>query len=146
MIASAVFKKRTFNQIQRYLVTCIFLFLRLTSAAANLRKNFMLIQKGFSLLEVLISLSLVTTLALSLITQQTSTQQFLIRLIMSAQGSQFLDKVEESLIFNERVLPNPSNPYHFIIKNNRKDISLNLAWFKKAGSIVRSHPSISTLS
>lgn len=53
-------------------------------------------QRGFSLVEMLASLLLVTTLALSLLQQQGQNRQLLHQLILREQGAQFLDQMDET--------------------------------------------------
>jgi prepilin-type N-terminal cleavage/methylation domain-containing protein len=52
-------------------------------------------QQGFSLVEVLASLLLVTSLALALLQQQLQNRQLLSQLIKREQDSLFRDQVEE---------------------------------------------------
>lgn len=99
-------------------------------------------QKGFSLVEVLISLMLITTLALSLLSQYVHSKQFLMRLIMPAKASFFLDQVDEFLIGNIGLTPSIPETYHLIIKKKSNDISLNLQWVQTQTSMQRAHHSI----
>lgn len=55
-------------------------------------------QKGFSLVEVLASLLLVTTAALFLLQQQSQSKQLLSQLILREQGFQSLNQMNEALI------------------------------------------------
>lgn len=102
-------------------------------------------QKGFSLLEVLISLMLVTTLGLTLLAQQGQTKQLLTQLIVRTKASQFLDQIDESLLVGLEKLPIAPDPYQFILKKNKKSMMLRLNWFKDLGSIIRKHRPIGTV-
>jgi prepilin peptidase dependent protein C len=55
-------------------------------------------QKGFSLVEVLASLLLVTTLALCLVQQQWHSRQLLNQLLLREQKSQSLEQIAETLL------------------------------------------------
>ncbi|MBI2786289.1 MAG: prepilin-type N-terminal cleavage/methylation domain-containing protein [Legionella longbeachae] len=96
-------------------------------------------QKGFSLTEVLLSLLLVTTLALALLLQQSQSKQLLNQLVFHVQGSQLLDQMEESLSAQLKKLPPIPEPYHFGIQRKNQEILLNIAWFEQLGSITRKH-------
>lgn len=54
-------------------------------------------QQGFSLTEVLVSLMLVSTVALALLEQQLQTRQLLAKLVLHVTKSQYLDQVDERL-------------------------------------------------
>lgn len=96
-------------------------------------------QKGFSLTEVLISLSLVTILVLALLQQQWQNKQLLNQLIFRTQGSQFLDQIEESLVAKVSKLPPTPSPYHLDIQLKNQQLFLHLVWFEQVGSITRQH-------
>ncbi|MFT4059962.1 MAG: prepilin-type N-terminal cleavage/methylation domain-containing protein [Legionella sp.] len=53
-------------------------------------------QKGFSLIEVLVSLLLVTAIALSLIQQQWHSKQVLTQLTLRTQSLQLIAKLDEA--------------------------------------------------
>lgn len=55
-------------------------------------------QKGFSLIEVLLSLLLVTTLAIALIQQQSQSKYLLNQLLIRTQATHHLDQIEETLM------------------------------------------------
>lgn len=57
-------------------------------------------QKGFSLVEVLASLLVLTTLALSLLQQQFQSKQLITQIIIRQQGSQLLDQLDERIRFH----------------------------------------------
>ena len=94
-------------------------------------------QKGFSLIEVLVSLMLVTTLALALLDQQWQTRQFINQLQLHVQASGFLDHVNESLTIKSDKLPNPPAPFQFSFQKDKQNIILGLNWFKKCRNLTR---------
>ncbi|HHT0593872.1 TPA: prepilin-type N-terminal cleavage/methylation domain-containing protein [Legionella anisa] len=96
-------------------------------------------QKGFSLTEVLVSLSLITTLTLALLQQQGQSKQLLNQLIFRAQGSQFLDQIEETMVAKVSKLPPTPFPYHLDIQLKNQQLLLHLVWFEQVGSITRHH-------
>lgn len=96
-------------------------------------------QKGFTLMEVLVSLMLVTTVALILVEQQWKTKELISQLIWHVRGAQFLDQIEESLYFGEDSLPPPPPNYHFEMKRSQKNTTLKIDWFKNYHSIIRSY-------
>lgn len=100
---------------------------------------------GFSLIEVLVSLMLVTTLGLSLLTQQGQLRQLLTQTAMRAKASQFLDQVDESLYLGGEKLPTAPPPYHFVLKKEQQSIILSLNWFKESGFLIRKHVIVKTL-
>jgi Tfp pilus assembly protein PilV len=53
-------------------------------------------QKGFSLIDVLVSLFMLTTLILSLLQQQWQSRQLLHQLILTEQKAQLLDGIHET--------------------------------------------------
>ncbi len=94
-------------------------------------------QKGFSLTEVLVSLLLVTTLALALLQQQSQSKQLLNQLVFRSQGSQFLDQIEETLVARVSKFPEIPSPYHVEIQHKNHQLLIQLAWFEQLGSITR---------
>lgn len=102
-------------------------------------------QKGFSLIEVLISLMLVTTLGLTLLAQQTQTRQLLTQLRLRAQASQFLDQVDESLFVGIPILPTAPSPYFFEVNKSQHNIILRLTWAENFGTLTRKRNSIGAL-
>ncbi|CAM3074140.1 Tfp pilus assembly protein PilV [Legionella steigerwaltii] len=94
-------------------------------------------QKGFSLTEVLVSLLLVTTMALTLFQQQGQSKQLLSQLIFRMQASQFLDQVEESLVAQVPKLPTTPTPYHLEIQHKNQHVLIQLAWFDQLGALTR---------
>ncbi|MCL9682723.1 type IV pilus modification PilV family protein [Legionella maioricensis] len=102
-------------------------------------------QKGFSLIEVLISLMLVTILGLALLEQQTQIRQLLTQLGLRTQASQFLDQIDESLFVGLPVLPIAPSPYFFELNENQHHIILRLSWSKHFGTLTRKRNPIGTL-
>ncbi len=96
-------------------------------------------QKGFSLMEVLVSLLLVTTLAVSLLQQQWQSKRLINQLRLHAQGTQLLDQIEEMYSAQIKEIPPISSPYYLEIKYENQDVLIHLTWFKQMGSIVRRH-------
>jgi prepilin peptidase dependent protein C len=105
----------------------------------------MVYEKGFSFMEVLISLILVSTLSLSLLEQQGQAQQALSQSTLRAEAAAFLDQIEELLFLKAMSLPVPPPPYHFILEKNSKSILLGLSWFKNLGTINRRYYFIDAL-
>lgn len=100
-------------------------------------------QKGFSLTEVLVSLFLVSTLALTLLQQQWQNKQLVNQLVLRMQASQFLDEIEETLVAKVPKLPSAPTPYHLEIHHKNQHLRIQLAWFKQLGTLTRKHSSIS---
>ncbi|BCA96301.1 prepilin-type N-terminal cleavage/methylation domain-containing protein [Legionella antarctica] len=95
-------------------------------------------QKGFSLVEVLISLMLVTTMGLALLAQQAQTGQLLTQLGLRAKASQFLDQIDESLFVGIHKFPIAPSPYFLKVTKNQKNIILCLSWSGNLANITRS--------
>ncbi len=72
-------------------------------------------QKGYSLIEVLISLILVSTVALTLLEQQLQTKHILNQLIVRTENTQLLDSVDEHL-YVSKLIPHSLQLNHFNIK------------------------------
>lgn len=94
-------------------------------------------QKGFSLVEVLISLSLATLLALSLLQQQWQTKQLLNQLILREQGSQYLDQTDEALWAGVKNYPALPAPYHVAIRLDSQSSLLRLIGLGKKDVLQR---------
>ncbi len=97
----------------------------------------MIYQKGFSLLEVLLSLVLLTTLSLVLLNQQSYSRQWLTQLELRAKASQFLDQIDESLSLSIKRLPLAPHPYHFDAQINQHTSSMQIYWFNSTKMIIR---------
>lgn len=94
-------------------------------------------QNGFSFVEVLASLLLVTTLALSLLQQQWQNQQLLNQLILREQGSEFLDQIDETLLVRLKQLPKAPAPYHLKVQHHGQETLVRLEWFQTNTAIIR---------
>lgn len=90
-------------------------------------------------MEVLMSLMLMATVVLMLAEQELKTRDLINHLIWRIHGSQYLDQVDEALYISENRLPLPPSNYHFDIRQSQKKIILNVTWFKKGQSIIRSY-------
>lgn len=93
-------------------------------------------QKGFSLVEVLTSLLLVTTFTLFLAQQQLQSRQLLIQLILYQQASVFLDQMSEQLLARVKSTPGPA-PYHVKVTNQPQSTLLQLQHNKQNGELTR---------
>jgi prepilin peptidase dependent protein C len=94
-------------------------------------------QKGFSLIEIFISLMLVTTIGLTLLEQQTQTRQLLAQLMLRAKASQFLDQVDESLFVGLPIPPIAPFPYFFEVNKDRRSIIFRLSWSDNFRTLTR---------
>lgn len=103
----------------------------------NLRKNRMDQFKGFSLIEVLMSLMLVSTVALALMQQQWKNKELLNQIIMYSKASHYLDQVNEELALHTDRLPTIPFPYLLSIQNTRLGRRLKLDWHQGTQSIQR---------
>lgn len=95
--------------------------------------------KGFSLIEVLVSLMLVSVVALFLLQQQDQSRQLLTRLVLLTVASQYLDQVDESLFAGLPQYPSVPAPYLFTIQNKSKNIILELKVFNHARVVTRKY-------
>lgn len=99
-------------------------------------------QKGFSLIEVLTSLLLVTTLAITLLQQQSQSKFLLNQLLIRIQATHYLDHVEETITAQIKKLPPTPALFHLVVVNKDQDLRVTLAWHEQAKSITRQHNSI----
>jgi prepilin peptidase dependent protein C len=97
-------------------------------------------QKGFSLIEVLLSLVLVTTVTLALLQQHDQTNLLLNQLLLRTGASQFLDEVDEALVINADLIPTAPSTYRFKVQHQERGVLLQLEWFNH--SIARLHHEI----
>lgn len=98
-------------------------------------------QKGFSLMEVLISLLLITTLGLNLLYRQEQSKVSLTQFLMQAKASLLLDQIDEALLMDTE-LPLIPAPYRLVMEKNTQTLQLRLYWFKKRGFLLRSYPQV----
>jgi prepilin-type N-terminal cleavage/methylation domain-containing protein len=90
-------------------------------------------QKGFSLVEVLASLLLVTVVALSLLQQQWQSRL----LVLREQGTQLLDQLDETLRADAKKLSLTPSPFHLELKHLNTEVLLRLHLFKKNNFMIR---------
>ncbi|RUQ96866.1 prepilin-type cleavage/methylation domain-containing protein [Legionella septentrionalis] len=83
---------------------------------------------GFSLTEVLISLFLLTTIALALLKQQWQIQQLFNQLHWRAQALIELDNLSEQLLAYQQPTPLPGKPFQFTKKMLSDTQRLYLQW------------------
>lgn len=88
--------------------------------------------KGFSLIEVLISLMLISTIIFCLTEQQLATLTTTQQLIHRAEGSQFLDQFEEMLIIGNKKPPPVPSPHQLKIQQQANLLSLELNWAQES--------------
>lgn len=93
--------------------------------------------KGFSLIEVLVSLMLVTTLALALLQQQGKTQLWIKQFLLYSGASHVLDQVNESLYAKIDKIPKAPPPYNLDIQPNKNNLNLSIRWFNNSESLTR---------
>ncbi|KTD25786.1 Tfp pilus assembly protein PilV [Legionella lansingensis] len=90
--------------------------------------------QGFSFLEVLVSLILVTSVSLALLQQQLQVSQFLQRALQRAFASTLLDNNSERVLARQP-LAKPQNPYELTKTEISQGLILSLAWgFEPANS------------
>ncbi|KTC83475.1 prepilin-type N-terminal cleavage/methylation domain-containing protein [Legionella cincinnatiensis] len=99
-------------------------------------------QKGFSLIEVLLSLLLVTTLALALLQQQSQSKYMLNQLMKRIQATHYLDQIEETLPIQIKKIPFPPTFFHLVLQHQDREIFVKLAWHEQLDFIIRKHSSI----
>lgn len=97
----------------------------------------MIFQKGFSLLEVLLSLILLTAFSLVLFKQQAFNRQWLMQLELRANASQLLDQMDESLFAGIKRPPLARHPYHVDVQVDKHASSVQIHWFHHTGMIMR---------
>lgn len=93
--------------------------------------------KGFSLIEVLVSLMLVTTIALALLQQHWNIRQFINQLIAHAEALQIIDRVTESLYGQMNKMPSVPSPYLLNVRNETDYLIVRVEWFNRSESITR---------
>lgn len=96
-------------------------------------------QKGFSLVEVLLSLMLTTTLALGLMQVQWRTCLFLNQLIIRITALQVLDQADEQILLGMKPIPRESYPYQLQYNHTNKAIALKLSVFHALNSFTRGY-------
>ena len=96
-------------------------------------------QEGFSLIEVLASLLLVTMIALFLLQQQWQSKQLLRQLIWREQSAWFLDAIDEALLAQLQQLPVPPPGYQLQIEHNPHGTVLRMHHVAKPNVLIRHH-------
>ncbi|MDR3501471.1 MAG: prepilin-type N-terminal cleavage/methylation domain-containing protein [Legionella sp.] len=96
-------------------------------------------QKGFSLVEVLVSLWLVTMVALFLLQQQWQSKQLLKQLIWREQSAQFLDQIDEALFAQLPRLPAPPPSYQLQMEHTPQGTVLRVHHGVKPNVLTRHH-------
>ena len=86
-------------------------------------------KKGFSLIEVLVSLGLLLTLFFSLLEQQRQAKQLLTLMTYRAKASQYLDQIDETLYLNLDKFQQPPMHYQLSIHGNKNTVAYRLTWF-----------------
>ncbi|MFJ1268082.1 prepilin-type N-terminal cleavage/methylation domain-containing protein [Legionella lytica] len=96
-------------------------------------------QEGFSLIEVLASLLLVTMIALFLLQQQWQSKQLLRQLIWREQSAWFLDAIDEALLAQLQQLPVPPPGYQLQIEHTPHGTVLRMHHVAKPNVLIRHH-------
>lgn len=102
-------------------------------------------QKGYSLIEVLVSLMLVSTVALALLEQQWQIRHLLNQLVLRAGASQFLDQIDERLVVTANATQPVPYPYHLSLKRWSQGSIVQLDWSAAYSSITRQYRQIGRL-
>ncbi len=121
---------------------CLIFFYRNVNlpTAVQPQEEVMKQQKGFSLIEVLVSLILVATVALVLFEQQIQTQSLLNQLVLRSGASNYLDRVDESLFASENRLPGLPEHYRFTLQQMIQSPIFHIHFSKSYGTIARVYP------
>lgn len=96
-------------------------------------------QQGFSLVEVLASLLLVTLIALFLLQQQWQSKQLLKQIIWREQSAWFLDAIDEALLAQLQQLPDPPPDYQLQIEHSAQGTVLRIHHIAKPNVLTRHH-------
>lgn len=94
-------------------------------------------KKGFSLVEVLVSLFLVSTVAFSMMQLQWQAKQWLSLFLFRVKATHYLDQAEEMLYLDEEPLLNIESPYQLSIEHKNKGIFLQMHWYNLSDSASR---------
>lgn len=93
--------------------------------------------KGFSLIEVLLSLMLTTTVALLLLQLQNTTSLFVSQIAHHSQASSILDHADEELLLGAKRRFKPVDPYTLHIEQNLEHTKVNVSWFNQSSMLSR---------
>jgi Tfp pilus assembly protein PilV len=97
------------------------------------------LSKGFSLLEVLLSLMLIMTIALGLLDQRTKIKSVINQTQLYSRASNILDQTEELLNAHIFDIKTPEQPFELTVRKAHDQLDLNVQWFKGEHLISRSH-------
>lgn len=95
--------------------------------------------KGFSLLEVLLSLMLVMTLALGLLEQRIVIKSLINQIILYSKASNILDQTEELIQIGVVDSQKITQPFELKIQHDAMQLDLEISWLKGTQSINRYH-------
>jgi len=84
--------------------------------------------QGFSLIEVLLALSLTTSVMCHTLYLQREAQTSLNQIRLHARGSAILDRVSEELLLGGASAFNPEEPYLVHIETNSQQFKMQLDW------------------
>ncbi|MFI4918817.1 MAG: prepilin-type N-terminal cleavage/methylation domain-containing protein [Legionellales bacterium] len=97
--------------------------------------------KGFSLLEVLLSLMLASTVVLALLAEQQQSKQFLNQLIVHTDAAQFVESADENFLINDMAIAPSLHALKFTQSNNhsssRSDSIVRHDWFKYWDAVIQ---------
>ncbi|CAM2971819.1 prepilin-type N-terminal cleavage/methylation domain-containing protein [Legionella worsleiensis] len=93
--------------------------------------------QGFSLIEVLLSLMLVTTVALGLLEQHWNTRQYVNQLVLHTDALPLIDSISESFYVQEYTLPLLSAPYHLSSYQQAHCLNVRIEWYNGKEFIAR---------
>jgi prepilin-type N-terminal cleavage/methylation domain-containing protein len=100
------------------------------------------LQKGFSLIEVLLSLLLLSTVCLGLLELWQQSRLLLNHFIIRTQASHFLDEINEHLALNSKNLPKAPPPFQWRIESSGQNYLLRLDWYNNQKSLTRMIPGV----
>lgn len=92
---------------------------------------------GFSLIEVLLSLTLASIMALILAQQQELSKLLLYQLLLRSKATNLLDKAEENLLFSHSKISLIAPPYHLNMDYGADKILVEIKWLNH--QITRHH-------
>jgi len=94
-------------------------------------------KKGFSLIEVLLSLVLTTTIALFLLQLQNTTSLVVNQVTQQSQASSILDHADEELLLWAKQRFKPVDPYTLHIEQNDAHTKVHLSWLNQSHVLSR---------
>ncbi|KTD83028.1 hypothetical protein [Legionella waltersii] len=102
------------------------------------------LSKGFSLLEVLLSLMLIMTIALGLLEQRSKIKSVINQTQLYSKASNILDQTEELFIAHSDTIKKPEKPFELKVHNTHGELNLKVEWLNGARSLSRSHRYLGT--